>query len=180
MTEREVKRVAELTGKTKKTAKEVQAEFEGMIGVKQSAAVTFQAYSEKWGELNAALKEDFKAGAWASGSAKAALTKKGFSASVQAAAAFGCELNIDGQCTWKKADHGLDFSGNCNLFAGARGNLDGQIKADLLKGFYASISMGAFAGVETSVTGKCSFTYLDKTVVGASATASVQFGVGGT
>ena len=180
LTEAEIKRVATLTGTTKRSAKEVQAEFEGMIGIKQSAEMKFEAYSSKWGQINAALKEDFKAGAWASGSAKAALKKKGFSAEIQAAAAFGCELNIDGSCTWKLADHGLDFSGNCNLFAGANANLDAQLSADLLKGFNASISMGAFAGVSASVTGKCAFTYLDKTVIAASATASVQFGVGGT
>lgn len=180
LTEKEVKRVASLTGSKTKTAREVQAEFEGMIGVQQSAGVKFEAYSAKWGQINAALKEDFKAGAWASGSVKAALKKTGLSAEVQAAAAFGCELNIDGSCTWKLADHGLDLSGNCNLFAGANASLNAKLSADLLKGFNASIAMGAFAGVSASVTGKCAFTYDDKTMVGVDATASVQFGVGGS
>jgi hypothetical protein len=180
LTEAELKRVAHLTGKTTRNAKEVQAEFEGLIGIQQSAGVTFEAYSKKWGQVTAALKEDFKVGAWASGNAKAALSKKGIDLELQAAAAFGCELNIDGNCTWKLADHGLDLSGNCNLFAGANANLSAQLSADLLKGFNASIQAGAFAGVSASVTGNAKFTYLDKTVVGASATASVQFGVGGT
>lgn len=180
LTEAELKRVAHLTRKTTRTAKEIQAEFEGLIGIQQSAGVTFEAYSKKWGQVTAALKEDFKLGAWASGSAKAALTKKGIDTELQAAAAFGCELNIDGSCTWKLADHGLDLSGNCNLFAGANASLSAQLSADLLKGFNASIEMGAFAGFSASVTGNAKFTYLDKTVVGASATASVQFGIGGT
>src|SRR5215831_1864048 len=50
--------------------KEFQAEFEGLIGIQQSAGVTFEAYSKKWGQVTAALKEDFKLGAWASGNAK--------------------------------------------------------------------------------------------------------------
>jgi hypothetical protein len=172
--------VAKLTGNTTKTAKEVQAEFEGMIGVRQSAEVTFEAYSPQWGQINAALKEDFKAGAWASGNARAALTKRGFDVEVQAAVAFGAELNIDGSCTWKLAKHGLDLSGNCNLFAGANASFDGKLSADLFKGINASLALGAFAGVQASVTGKCAFTYDDKPMVGVDATASVQFGVGGS
>jgi hypothetical protein len=77
LSEVEVKRVANLTRKTTKSAREVNAEFEGMIGIQQSAKVSFEAYSPKWGEINAALKEDFRAGAWASGSAKAALERRG-------------------------------------------------------------------------------------------------------
>jgi hypothetical protein len=180
LSESEVKRVAKLTGNTTKTAKEVQAEFEGMIGVRQSAEVTFEAYSPQWGQINAALKEDFKAGAWASGNARAALTKRGFDVEVQAAVAFGAELNIDGSCTWKLAKHGLDLSGNCNLFAGANASFDGKLSADLFKGINASLALGAFAGVQASVTGKCAFTYDDKPMVGVDATASVQFGVGGS
>jgi hypothetical protein len=180
LSEAEVKRVAKLTGSTTKSAKEVQAEFEGMIGIKQKAQVTFESYNPKWGQINAALKEDFKAGAWASGSARAALTKRGFDLEAQAAVAFGAELNIDGSFTWKLAQHGLDLSANCNLFAGAQGSLDAKLSADLFKGINASLAIGAFAGVSASVTGKCAFTYEDKTMVGVDATASVQFGVGGS
>lgn len=180
LTEKELKRVATLTGKTTRTAKEIQAEFEGMVGIRQSAKVTFQADREKWGQINTALSEDFKMGAWTSGSAKAALKKTGFSVEAQAAVAIGGELNIDGSCTWKLANHGLDLSGNCNLFAGAQASFDATLSADLFKGVNASLQMGAFAGVQASVTGKCAFTYEDKTLVAADATASVQFGVGGT
>jgi hypothetical protein len=180
LTEKELKRVATLTGKTTRSAKEVQAEFEGMIGIKQSAGITFEAYHPKWGQINAALKEDFKAGAWASGNARAALTKRGFDVEAQAMVAFGAELNIDGSCTWKLADHGLDLSGNCNLFAGAQGTFDAKLSADLFKGINASLEMSAFAGVQASVTGKCAFTYGDKPMLGVDATASVQFGVGGS
>lgn len=180
LSETEVKRVAKLTGNMTKSARDVQAEFEGMLGVQQSAQVSFEAYSPRWGQINAALKEDFKAGAWASGSARAALSNRGFDLSAQAAVAFGAELNIDGSCTWKLANHGLDLSGNCRLFAGARGSFDSNLSADLYKGINASLSLDAFAGVEASVSGKCAFTYGDKTMVGVDATASVQFGVGGS
>lgn len=180
LTEKELKRVATLTGKTTRSAKEVQAEFEGMVGIRQSAKVSFEAYHQNWGQINTALSEDFKLGAWTSGSAKAALKKTGFSVETQAAVAIGGELNIDGACTWKLAQHGLDLSGNCNLFAGAQGSFDASLSADLFKGVNASLQMGAFAGVQASLTGKCAFTYDDKTLVSADATASIQFGVGGT
>jgi hypothetical protein len=180
LSEVEVKRVAKLTGSTTKSAREVKAEFEGMIGVKQSAKVSFEAYSPKWGEINLALKEDFKAGAWASGSARAALERKGFDLQAQAAVGFGAELNIDGSCTWKLANHGLDFSGNCNLFAGATASASGQLSVDLYKGINASIALNGFVGLQASVSGRCALTYEDKTMVGVDATASVQFGVGGS
>lgn len=180
LTEKEQKRVATLTGKTTRSAKEVQSEFEGMVGIKQSAKVTFEAYNSKWGQINTALSEDFKLGAWTSGSAKAALKKTGFDLEAQAAVAIGGELNIDGSCTWKLANHGLDLSGNCNLFAGAQASFDAALSADLFKGVNASLQMGAFAGLQASITGKCAFTYDDKTLVSTDATASVQFGVGGT
>ena len=44
LTEKEVKRVATLTGSKTKSAKEVQAEFEGMVGIKQRAEIKFEAY----------------------------------------------------------------------------------------------------------------------------------------
>jgi hypothetical protein len=179
-TEVEAKRVAQLTGKTTKSAREVQAEFEGMIGVKQSAGISFEAYSPNWGQINAALKEDFKAGVWASGSARAAMTKRGFDLQTQATVGFGAELNIDGSCTWKKGNKGLDLSGNCNLFAGAEARGEARISVDLYEGINASLDLDAFAGVRASVRGRCAFTHDDKTMVGVEAEASVQFGIGGS
>jgi hypothetical protein len=181
LSEAEVKRVARLTGSTTKSAREVQAEFEGMIGIQQSAKISFEATSQRWGEINAVLQEDFRAGAWASGNACAALSRKGFKMETQAAVAFGAELNIDGRCTWKQGanGHGLDLSGNLNLFAGANASFDAKLSASLFKGINASLNMGAFAGVQASVTGRCACTFDDHTMAAVEATASVQFGVGG-
>ena len=89
-------------------------------------------------------------------------------------------MNIDGSCTWKVADHGLDLSGNCNVFAGANASFDSTLSLDVIKGINASLNASAFAGISASVTGKCAFTYADKTLVGLDATASVQCGIGGT
>ena len=69
----------------------VSAQFEGMIGIQQNASVTFEAYSANWGEINAKLEEEFKAGIWTSGEAKAKIEKLGFSAEVQAAIAIGAQ-----------------------------------------------------------------------------------------
>jgi len=180
LTESELRRVARLTGTTTRSAKEVQAEFEGMIGIQQKAGISFEAYNPKWGQINAALKEDFKAGVWGSGNARAALTKRGFDLEAQVAVAIGAELNIDGSCTWELAKHGLDLKGNCNLFAGANASFSSKLSADLFKGINASLEMDAFVGLKASLTGDCALTYDGKTMIGANATASLTIGVGGS
>jgi hypothetical protein len=48
-----------------------------------------------------------------------------------------------------------------------------------LKGLAASFELNAFAGFSESVTGTAAFTYADKELVSATATAYVLFGVGG-
>lgn len=179
MTEAEINRVARLTGSFRKSDKELHAEFEGMIGIQQRAAVSFEAYSPNWGLINAKLEEEFKLGAWGSGEAQAKMSKLGFSLEAQAAVAIGAELNIDGALTWKKGKAGLDLKGNCNVFAGAEGALSGKLSLKAKEGLEASFEARAFAGFRASATGTAEFNYDGKTLVSASGTAEVSFGVGG-
>jgi hypothetical protein len=177
------KMVHDLTKSGGITAEEAHAEFEGMIGLTQSAAIRFEAYKQNWGQINAALTEEFKAGAWTSASAKVAFKKRKFDAEAQAAIAFGGELNIDGTCSWKSpmgGAAGLDLSGNCNLFAGAKASGDAKLSLSLFKGVQASLTAEAFAGVKAEVSGRCSLTCGDQTMLAASATAGVSFGAGGS
>jgi hypothetical protein len=179
-TEKELRRVARLSGKIERSHTELQAEFDAMIGIQQSAKVSFEAYHQDWGEINAVLSEDLKVGAWGSGSVVAALKHKGFDLEAQAAVGIGGELNLDGSCTWKKADHGLELSGNCNLFAGAQASADAKLSFRAKDKVKASLDLGAFAGVQASITGKCTFTYDNNALIEQEATASVQFGAGAT
>jgi hypothetical protein len=179
MTEAEISRVARLTGTTSKTGKELHAEFEGMIGIQQRAAVKFEAYSPHWGTINAALEEEFKAGVWGSGEATAKMTRLGFSVEAQAAIAIGLELNIDGSCTWKQGKAGLDLKGNCNVFAGAEGALSGKLSLKAKSGLEASFEAKAFAGFRASVSGSADFKYDGKSLISATGRAEVSFGVGG-
>jgi len=180
MTEAEVNRVARLTGSFTKSDKEMHAEFEGMIGLQQRAAVSFEAYSPNWGQINAKLEEEFKLGIWGSGEASAKMTRLGFNAEAQVAVSIGAELNIDGSLTWKKGKAGLDLKGNCNVFAGAEGALSGKLSVSARRGLEASFEARAFAGFRASATGTAAFNYDGKSLVSASCTAEVSFGVGGT
>jgi len=175
----EINRVANLTGSFSKTAKQVSTEWDGMLGIKQHAGVSFKADVGRWGEISAKLEESFKAGSWTKGSASAEMHKLGFSAEVQVAVAMGLELNMDGSATWKKDKVGIDLSGNMNLFVGAQASLQGNLSVNALKGLAASFELNAFAGFSASVTGTAAFTYADKELVSATATAYVLFGVGG-
>jgi hypothetical protein len=179
MTESEINRVARLTGGFGKSGKELHAEFDGMIGIQQRAAVSFEAYSPDWGQINAKLEEEFKAGIWGNGQAKAAMTKLGFSVEAQAALSIGVELNIDGSLTWKKGRAGLDLKGNCNVFAGAEGALSGKLSVNAKRGLEASFEARAFAGFRASVSGTAEFNYDGKALVSATGTAEVSFGIGG-
>ncbi len=177
--EAEVLRVAKLTGKMNKTAKEVSVEFEGMIGIREHATIKFEHFNENWGTINAALEQEFKAGAWTSGSAKAAMTRLGFSLEAQAALAIGGQFNIDGNLTWRKGKGGLDLKGSAELFAGAEGSLEAKLSANVRKGLEASFEAKAFAGFRANVSGEAAFVYGEKSLVGIKATAEVSFGVGG-
>lgn len=177
MTEVELKRVAMLTGKTSKSAKEVAATFDAMIGIEQNAKVEFNSYSGTWGSIDAALTENFKLGAWGKGEASAKLTRLGISLEAQVALAIGMELNIDGKCSWQKGDVGLDLEGNANVFLGAKANFAGKLSVSALKGLEASIEAGAFAGFKASVSGSVSFKYGDEPLIKAAATADFIFGV---
>lgn len=177
MTEWELKRVATLTGSTTRTSREVAAEFDAMIGMKQSAALKFTSYSGSWGQIDAALKESFKAGAWANGQAKAKLERTGLSLEAQVAVAIGAELNLDAECSWKKGKAGLDLKGNANLFLGASGDLSAKLSVDALKGLEMSIKAGAFAGFKASVSGTATFKYGDEALISAKAQADFVFGV---
>ena len=180
MTEAEVNRVARLTGSFRKSDKELHAEFEGMIGIQQHAAISFEAYSPNWGQINAKLEEEFKLGIWGSGEAQAKMTRMGLSVEAQAAISIGAELNIDGALTWKKGKAGLDLKGNCNVFAGAEGALSGKLSVKAKEGLEASFEARAFAGFRASVTGTAEFNYDGKALVSATGTAEVSFGVGGS
>ena len=177
--EAEILRVAKLTGKMNKTAKEVSVEFEGMIGIRQTASIKFEHFNENWGVINAALEEEFKLGAWTSGSAKAKMEKLGFTLEAQAALAIGAQLNIDGNLTWRKGKAGLDLKGSGELFAGAEGALSGRLSANVRKGLEASFEAKAFAGFRAKVSGEAAFVYGEKSLVGIKAEAEVSFGVGG-
>ena len=155
------------------------ASFDAMIGVKQHIDAEFTYFNPRIGEVSAKLNEAFKAGAWASGEAKAKLNKLGFDLDVQAAIAFGAELDVNGECSWKRGDLGLQLAGNCTLFAGAQGNFAASLSANALKGINAAISAGAFAGVSANVGGTFTFTYGDEELVSTNATAGVSYGVGG-
>lgn len=180
-TESEARRVAQLTGKTSKSAKEVSAEFDGIIGFKQSAGVTFEASSDRWGEIAGRLdEEEFKAGIWGKGSAQAKMEHLGFSTEIQAAIAIGAHLKVEGDCTWKKGDYGLNLQGGCKLFAGAKGSFSAVLSAKAREGLNASISAGAFAGFEASVHGSCAFQYDGDDLYRVDASAGITFGVGAT
>jgi len=68
------------------------------------------------------------------------------STQLRPAVGIGAELNIGGSCSWKSAHHGLDLSGNCNLFAGATASASGKLSAGLYQGINASISVAASPG----------------------------------
>jgi hypothetical protein len=180
LTEAEISRVARLTGSFGKSGKELHAEFEGMIGIQQRAAISFEAYNPNWGTINAKLEEEFKLGIWGSGEAKAKMERLGFTAEAQLAVAIGAELNIDGSLTWKKGRAGLDLKGNCNVFVGAEGALSGKLSLSAKKGLEASFEARAFAGFRASATGTAEFNYDGKPLISATGTAEVSFGVGGT
>lgn len=178
--ESEARRVAELTGKTTKSAKEVSAEFDAMLGYRQKAGITFKARDEDWGKIKASLEEEFRVGFWGSGSAKAAMQRLGVSAEVMAEIALGAQLELSGDCTWKKGDYGLNLQGGCHLFAGARANFVASLSAKAREGLTASISAGAFAGFEASVSGSCAFQYGGEDIARVDATAGITFGAGAT
>jgi hypothetical protein len=178
--ESEARRVAELTGKTTKTAKDVGAEFDAMLGYKQRAGITFKARDEDWGQIKLKLEEEFRAGIWGSGSAKAAMTRLGVSAEVMVEIVLGAQLELSGDCTWKKGNYGLNLQGGCHLFAGARANFVASLSAKAREGLNASISAGAFAGFEASVSGSCAFQYGGEDMARVEATAGITFGAGAT
>jgi hypothetical protein len=176
--ESEASRVATLTGKASRLGKEASGEFNAMVGFKQKAGVSFEAYSATWGEINAKLEEEFKAGAWASGTASAKMTRLGFSAEIQAAIAIGAQFDVSGECVWKKNDLGLKLAGECHMFLGAKAEGSAKLSVSALKGIDASIKAGAFAGFSASASGTCAFIYGEKELASVTAEAGITFGVG--
>src|SRR5262245_12983606 len=67
-----------LTHSVEVTDKSVSAEFEAMLGFQQTAGLTFDARSARWGKVEGSLNEALKVGTWASGSVEAELKKIGF------------------------------------------------------------------------------------------------------
>lgn len=177
-TESEARLVSNLTGSSVRNARDVSAQFEGMIGIQQNASVVFEAYSPNWGEINAKLEEEFKGGIWTSGEAKAKIERLGFSAEVQAAIAIGAQLTIAGECSWKKGKAGLELGGECQAFAGARAELGGKLSVSALKGVELALKGGAFVGVSASATGTVAFTYGDEDLVRVTAEATISVGIG--
>lgn len=158
--------------------KEAAAEFEIMATFDERAAISFEARSVNWGEVAGKLEQSFKAGLWASGSAKAAMSKAGISAEVQAAIAVGMALNVEGKLTWTKGDAGIELGGKADAFAGVRAELAAKLSLTARDGFEASISAGAFAGLEFKCEGNCAFTYKGEKLAAVGGSASITFGVG--
>ncbi|MBI1358562.1 MAG: hypothetical protein GC160_29855 [Acidobacteria bacterium] len=177
-TESEARLLSHLTGSTTRTSREVSAQYEGMIGIKQSAEIQFEAYSSKWGEITAKLEEEFKAGVWSSGEAKARFEKLGFSAELQAAIAIGLQLEISGSCQWKKGKAGLELGGDCSAFAGAWAEGSLKLSVNARKGLELAIKGGAFAGLSAKASGTVAFSYGDEDLVRVTAEASISVGVG--
>ena len=171
---------AAITAEKAVTREEMSAAFDLMVGFEQKAACTFEARGTNWGLINAKLEESFKAGVWASGSAKAAMQKLGFTTEMQAALAVGALLNIEGELSWTKGKGGLKLGGSAEVFGGARGEVSAKLSASALKGLEASVSAGAFAGLSFKAEGSCSFVYGEATLASVTGSASIDFGVGAT
>jgi hypothetical protein len=160
------------------TARSRKAGFEGMVGFEQHASLTFEAYSPKWGEINAKLEESFKAGAWTSGSAEATMNALGFTAEVKAAVAIGAQLNLSGEMAWKKGRAGLALEGEVEVFAGAQASFEAKLSVNAMEGIEAALKVGAFAGFKVEAKGSCSFSYDGQDIVKVEASAGITFGVG--
>ena len=158
--------------------KEINAQYNLMVGFNQSTEISFKASGVNWGEVNGKLEESFKAGIWSSGNAKLKLENMGFSLEAQAAIAMGAQLDIAGTMQWTKGRSALTLGGNASVSAGAQAS--GQIKLSMnaRKGLEASIQAGAFVGFSATAGGSCSFAYDDKELVSASGSASITFGIG--
>lgn len=171
---------AAISSQTVMTREEASAAFDLMVGFKQEAKCSFESRTTNWGTINAKLEESFRAGVWASGSAKAQLERLGFSAEVQAAVAVGALLTIEGEMTWTKGSAGIQLAGSLEAFAGARGEVSAKLSVSACKGIEAAVSAGAFAGLQFKAEGSCAFTFGDATLARVTAGASIDFGVGAT
>lgn len=158
--------------------REIKAQYDLMVGFTQNAAMRFTAASTNWGTVSAKLEESFKAGIWSNGTAQAKLSRLGLTAEVQAAIAIGAQLEVTGDLRWTKGRAGLALSGEGKVMAGAQASGKATLSASALKGLEASIKAGAFAGFSAEVKGSFSFSYDDKVVAEASASAAIKFGVG--
>jgi hypothetical protein len=169
---------AQITSSVELTPEEVSARFDLLVGFQQSAALRFEAASVDWGVVSGKLEEAFKAGIWANGSAKASMSKLGFSAELQAAIAMGAQLNVEGELAWSKGKGKLSLGGKGEVFVGGRASGEAKLSLHARKGLEASIKAGAFAGFSAEVTGSCEFTYDGKSLAKVAATAGVTFGAG--
>ncbi len=160
------------------TREEAAADFDLMIGFSESAAIGFEARTTNWGDISGKLEQSFKAGLWASGSAKAKMSALGISAEVQAAIAVGMLLNVEGDLKWTKGNAGLQLGGKAEAFAGARAELAAKLSLTAREGFEASIAAGAFAGLEFKAEGSCALTYKGEKLASAGGSASITFGAG--
>ena len=166
-----------MTGSGVLTSEEVGGEFDAMLGLQQTASLSFVARTDM-GELTAKLEESLKLGAWAQGQAAAKMSAAGMSAEMQFTAAVGGELNIDGMMSWSKGDAALKLGGNVKVFGGARGSVGLKLSAESKGKFEASIEAGCFAGLEISCSGDGAFIYADEEVLSAAAELSLKLGVG--
>lgn len=169
---------AEITSSVQMTERQRQARFDMMVGFTQSAVCSFESHDEAWGDVSAKLEESFRAGLWASGSAKAQMDRLGFSSELQAALAIGTQLNLEGSLTWSKKEHSLALGGDAEVFFGAKAGVQAKLTAHALKGIEASIKAGAFAGFSATAKGHCTYSYDGKQIVRVEAKAGVTFGVG--
>lgn len=171
---------AAITSETAMTRQEASAAFDLMVGFKQNARGSFESRSTNWGVVNAKLEESFRAGVWASGSAKANMDRLGFSAEVQAAVAVGALLTVEGELTWTKGDVGIKLAGSLEAFGGARAEASVALSVSAIRGIEASVSAGAFAGLQFKAEGSFALTFGNETLAKVTASASIDFGVGAT
>lgn len=169
---------SKISSNTALSRKEAAADLELMVDFEERTKIGFEARSVNWGDVAGKLEQSFKAGLWASGSAKANMSKAGISAEMQAAIAVGMALNVEGELKWTKGDAGVELGGKAEAFAGARAELAAKLSMSAREGFEASISAGAFAGLEFKCEGSCAFTYRGEKLVGVGGSASITFGAG--
>ena len=179
-TEFDIRRVCEFSGQKEMTAEKMAAEFDFLVGLKQTAGFSFNAYNPRLGEAGVQFLQELKAGLWGNGSFEATRGKTKLSVEMALALAIGAQLDVSGKCTWKAADGGmgLELAGSGQLFIGAQGELSASMSVDLKKGIEMAFKAGGFAGIKGEVKGSAALQYEGSNLVKAEASAYFSLGVG--